>query len=130
MGGLGSYNFDTHNVQRFACKNRDSCYSYPSGTLNDGCNDLKNCSYAWNEGDVEVNPGHSYEIPYMVLTPTKNEVNNLLVSVGISSSHIGFATLRLEPQWMIMGHSAGTAASILIKNGNANNVHGIDLDEL
>ena len=128
--GLGSYNFDTHNVQRFACPTYKSCHSRPSGSENSGCTDIDNCPYAWNEGDVQINPGHPYEIPYMILTPTKNEINNLLVPVGISSSHIGFATLRMEPQWMIMGEAAGTAANILIKNGNQNNVQGINLGEL
>ena len=128
--GMGSYNFDSHNVQRFACKNSSMCLSKPPSDLNNGCVDITDCPYAWNEGDVQVNPGHSYEIPYMVLTPTKNEVNNLLISVCISASHIGYATLRMEPQFMIMGHSAGTAATILIKNGQENDVHNIDLSEL
>eukprot|EP01084_Bolivina_argentea_P048559 89456_1 len=126
--GLGSYNFDAHNVQRFACKNASMCLSKPPSNLNNGCNDINNCAYAWNEGDVQVRPPQ-YEIPYMVLTPSKNEVNNLLVSVGVSSTHIGYASIRMEPNFMILGHSAGTAATILIKN-NIDNVHDIDLGEL
>ena len=85
--------------------------------------------YVFNEGDVEINPG-IYQIPYMILTPSKDELNNLLVPVGISSSHIGYATLRLEPQWMIMGHACGTAANILLQTNNQYNVQNIDFSKL
>eukprot|EP01083_Nonionella_stella_P132424 402631_1 len=128
--GMGSFNFDAHNVQRFACVNASMCWSRPEQNASNGCADVNDCAYAWNEGDVEINPGITYQIPYMVLTATPGEANNLLVSVGVSASHIGYSTLRMEPQFMIMGHAAGTAASILIKHGNPNSVHSIDFNLL
>ena len=123
--GLGSYNFDSHNNQRFACPNVTVCKSQP---INETFS-TDSGWYVFNEGDIQINPG-IYEIPYMIITPNKDEINNLLVPVGISSSHIGFSTLRLEPQWMIMGHAAGTAANILIETNNQYNVQNIDLSKL
>lgn len=87
--GLFSYNIDTHNAQRF-----------PQGT------------YVRNEGDVEVfgnlGPG---QMPYRMIIPPKASATNVLAPVPCSASHIGFGTIRLEPQWMILGQSAGLAAA-------------------
>jgi hypothetical protein len=49
-----------------------------------------------------------YQIPYGVLLPEK--VENLLVPVAASSTHVGFCALRLEPIWMSLGEAAGHAA--------------------
>jgi hypothetical protein len=49
-----------------------------------------------------------YQIPYGVLVP--REMDNLLVSGAVSSSHVGFCALRLEPIWMSLGQAAGYAA--------------------
>lgn len=53
-----------------------------------------------------------YMIPYGVLTP-KN-VTNLLVPVAVSSSHVGFCALRLEPCWISLGQASGHAANLAI----------------
>ncbi len=49
-----------------------------------------------------------YQIPYGVLVP--REIDNLLVAGAVSSSHVGFCALRLEPIWMSLGQAAGHAA--------------------
>ncbi|MEA3208400.1 MAG: hypothetical protein QOE70_1457 [Chthoniobacter sp.] len=49
-----------------------------------------------------------YQIPYGVLVPP--DVENLLVPVAASSSHVGFCALRLEPIWMSLGQASGHAA--------------------
>jgi hypothetical protein len=90
--GMGSYNSDSHNVQRFAT---------PEGN-------------AENEGDMQV-PVQPYEIPYRVIVPKKSEALNLLVPVCFSASHV--ASLRMEPQYMILGQAAGVAASLAIRGG-------------
>ena len=52
-----------------------------------------------------------YQIPYFALVP--REVDNLLVPTAVSSSHVGFCALRLEPIWMVLGQAAGHAAAIV-----------------
>lgn len=43
-------------------------------------------------------------------------VDNLLLPVPVSGSHIGFSTLRMEPCWMAIGQAAGITASISIQD--------------
>ncbi|MDE7436880.1 MAG: FAD-dependent oxidoreductase [Muribaculaceae bacterium] len=57
-------------------------------------------------------PTAVYTVPYGVIV-TK-EVDNLLLPVPVSGSHIGFSTLRMEPCWMALGQAAGAAASLAI----------------
>ncbi len=51
-----------------------------------------------------------YQIPYGVLVP--RSVENLLVPGAVSSSHVGFCALRLEPIWTSLGQAAGHAAHL------------------
>jgi FAD dependent oxidoreductase len=92
--GMGSYNSDSHNIQRI---------------VNDR-------GMVENEGDMQV-PVKPYQIPYRVMLPKRAETENLLVPVCFSASHVAYSSLRMEPQYMIMGHAAGVAASLAIKEG-------------
>lgn len=92
--GMGSYTIDSHNVQR---------YITPEG-------------FVQNEGDIGVSAKGPYPISMKSLMPKKDEVENLVVPVCISSSHIAFGSIRMEPVFMILGESATTVASIAIKN--------------
>ena len=92
--GMGSYTLDSHNVQR---------YVKPDG-------------FVQNEGDIGVRPDGPYRIAYGSIIPKKEEVTNLLVPVAMSSSHIAFGSIRMEPVFMILGQSAATAASLAILN--------------
>jgi hypothetical protein len=94
--GMGSYNSDSHNIQRV-----------PTA---DGAVE--------NEGDMQV-PVTPYQIPYRVMLPKKAESTNLLVPVCFSASHVAYSTLRMEPQYMIIGQAAGVAAKMAIENGKA-----------
>lgn len=103
--GMGSYNSDSHNVQRF----------------------VNEKGFVENEGDVEV-PVQPYQIPFRVLLPPKSEVANLLVPVCFSASHVAYSSLRMEPQYMILGHAAGVAAALAVRNGSA--VQDVDVPAL
>lgn len=61
--------------------------------------------------DVETFPG---QVPYRAILP--QGVDNLLVPVCLSSTHVAWGTIRLEPTWMNLCESAGYAASLAIQN--------------
>lgn len=90
--GMGSYPIDSHHVQRV---------STSEGVVK-------------NEGEVLtwIDP---YQLPYRIIVPKKNEAVNLLVPVCVSASHVAFSSLRMEPQYMIMGEAAGLAAKLAIE---------------
>lgn len=94
--GMGSYNSDSHNIQRVAM---------PDGSVQ-------------NEGDVQV-PVQPYEIAYRTITPKRAEAENLLVPVCLSATHAAYSSVRMEPQYMIIGQAAGVAARLAIQSGMA-----------
>ena len=103
--GMGSYNSDSHNVQRYITA--------------DG--------YIRNEGNMEVNVD-PYEIPYRMLLPKRAEADNLLVTCTFSASHVAYSTIRMEVQYMIIGEAAGRAAAISVQDNTK--VHDIDVTKL
>jgi hypothetical protein len=72
-----------------------------------------------NEGDIGVSTKGPYEIAYGSLVPKRGQCANLLVPVAVSSSHIAFGSIRMEPVFMILGQSAATAAVMAIDDGLA-----------
>jgi hypothetical protein len=54
-------------------------------------------------------------LPYSTMLPKREEVENLLVPVAISASHVAFNSVRMEPTWMTLGQSAGVAAAMAVK---------------
>ena len=96
--GMGSYNMDSHNVQRYVTR------------------DENGKAYVLNEGDIQINPGGPYQISYDSIVPKSEECQNLLVPVCVSSSHIAFGSIRMEPVFMILGQSAATAAVFAIED--------------
>jgi hypothetical protein len=65
-----------------------------------------------------------YPIPYRALTPKAEECANLLVPVSFSASHLGYASARMEPVFMMCGESAGIAACRALAEGR--DVQAID----
>ena len=104
--GMGSYGLDSHNTSRFIDEN----------------------GFIQNEGDVEVWLKKPYKIAYGAIIPQKSECQNLLVPVACSSTHIAYGSIRMEPVFMILGHSAAAAASMAIDEGCA--VQDIDRSKL
>jgi len=90
--GMGSYNMDSHNCAR---------YVTPEG-------------FVQNEGDVQESPGGPYQISYLSMVPKAGQCTNLLVPVCLSSSHIAYGSIRMEPVFMVLGQSAATAAVLAI----------------
>jgi hypothetical protein len=91
--GMGSYNSDSHNLERIV----DS----------DG--------FVRNEGDMQV-AVKPYQIPYRSILPKRTEVQNVLVPVCFSASHVAYSSMRMEPQYMIIGQAAGGAAKMAIES--------------
>ena len=58
-----------------------------------------------------------YCVPYGVIVPL--EVENLLIPVPASGTHIGFSTLRMEPCWMALGEAAGEAINVSLDQGTS-----------
>ena len=90
--GLGSYNMDSHNCQRY----------------------VDEAGHARNEGDVQIGVAGPYGISYRSVVPKAAECTNLLVPVCMSASHIGYGSVRMEPVYMILGQACGTAAALAI----------------
>jgi hypothetical protein len=104
--GMGSYTMDSHNTQR---------YMTPEG-------------YPQNEGDIGVHPKQPYQIALGSILPKKEECKNLIVPVAVSSSHIAFGSIRMEPVFMILGQSAGVIAVLALDNGV--NIYQLDYKEI
>ena len=49
------------------------------------------------------------QIPYGSIVP--EGIDDMLVPVALSASHVGFQTVRLEPTWFQLGEAAGVAAA-------------------
>jgi len=56
------------------------------------------------------------QLPYGILLP--KGIENVLVCVAVSTTHIGYGTLRLEPCYIAMGQAVGTAAHLALKYRN------------
>ncbi|MFW6371066.1 MAG: FAD-dependent oxidoreductase [Bacteroidota bacterium] len=104
--GMAAYGMDSHHVQRFVDAN----------------------GYVQNEGNVQAHVPSPFPISYRSIVPKKGECRNLLVPVCVSSTHIAFGSIRMEPVFMVLGQSAATAASLAIQTGT--DVHSVDYNSL
>jgi hypothetical protein len=91
--GLAAYGMDSHHVQRYVTKE----------------------GFVKNEGNVEAHVKGPYPISYRSIVPKEKECKNLLVPVCVSSTHIAFGSIRMEPVFMVLGQSAAIAASMAIE---------------
>ena len=102
--GLASFHMDSHHCRRVVIDGR-----------------------VVNEGDVEI-PISPYPISYRSIRPKAEQCSNLLVPVCLSSSHIAYGSIRMEPVFMILGQSAGVAVAIAHRNNSS--VQQVHYDEL
>jgi len=91
--GLGSYGTDVHEIRRI---------------VKDGV--------VTREGKVAGGRGGfgPYQIGYGAIVPKADECQNLFATFALSASHTAFASIRMEPVFMVTSQSAATAACLAI----------------
>lgn len=106
----GRYFLTQHDVQRSRSKPDAICMgSY--GTDCHGIQMIQTEDGLKLEGDFN-GAADAYEIPYRSITPFG--VKNLLVVAAISASHVAYASVRMEPVFMMLGHAGGLAAQLAL----------------
>jgi hypothetical protein len=103
--GLASYTMDSHHTSRVVVDGR---------VLAEGC--------------VEKKTPGPFPVAYRAITPRESECANLLVPVCLSSTHIAYGSIRMEPVFMLLGQSAATAAVQAIEAGSS--VQKVDYSKL
>ena len=93
---FGLYGVDVYPVRRVFGKKQDKYFVGVEGWM--------------FVGHQNGPTGEPYPIPYEAITPFEEECSNLLVPVCFSGTHLGYASARMEPVFMILGESAGIAA--------------------
>jgi hypothetical protein len=88
---LGSYALDSHPVARYAVS-----------------------GLTMIEGSIGSSVPYPFGISYRSIIPRVGECQNLFCTFALSASHIGFASIRLEPAFMMTSEAAGTAACFAI----------------
>src|SRR5690606_31671740 len=93
--GLAAYAMDSHFCQRVVVEE----------------NGVKTVR---NEGGFGHACPKPYPVSYRSIIPKREECGNLLVPLCLSSSHVAYGSIRMEPVFMILGQSAGSAAALAI----------------
>lgn len=109
---LGSYHLDIREVQR----TWRWVYEHPDPI-----------AMVVSEGYLSV-PVPVYGIGYGSLVPRRDECSNLVVAVCVSASHVAFSSIRMEPQYQMLGQAAGVAAAAAARAGVA--VQDVDVEAL
>lgn len=109
--GLAQYGIDVYPLRRIWLEKEGKYYVGLEGSM--------------FVGGAKGPTNTPYPIPYRAITPLKNECQNLLVPICLSASHVGYASARMEPVFMITGESAGIAAAQAVTENVA--VQDIDM---
>ena len=105
--GLGSYGTDVHEIRRI---------------VKDGV--------VTREGKIASGRDGAppYAVGYDAIVPKRSECENLFVTFALSSSHIAFASIRMEPVFMCSSQSAAAAAVLAMDANQA--VQDVDYAKL
>jgi len=98
--GISSFPIDSHDIQRIA--------------LDDGFIDEGTIFPVRVPGRRRV--GYASQVPYRAIVPERKECRNLLVPVALSATHVAYSSIRVEPTWIVIGHSSGVAAALAAKS--------------
>ena len=94
--GVGTYSLDSHACQRLADR-----------------------GHVTLEGNFYDTIPHAYPISYKTLTPRPEECENLLATFCVSATHVCFASVRMEPPFMVLSESAALAAHSALEEGTS-----------
>jgi hypothetical protein len=109
---LGSYHIDIREVQR----TWQWVFEHP-----------RPLAMVFSEGYLSV-PVPIYGVGLSALLPRREECANLIAAVCVSASHVAFSSIRMEPQYQMLGQAAGTAAGLAVRRDR--DLHDLDVPEL
>lgn len=93
--GLGSYSMDSHYIKYI----------------------MTSAGFLGTDGGIFKKTLTPYPISYQAIVPLRTECENIFIPVCLSASHVAYGSIRIEPTFMILGQSAGTAACLAIDFG-------------
>lgn len=93
---LARYTIDSHGVQRLATGN----------------------TARW-EGSIGGSVPYPYPVSYRSIIPRTGECANVYSTFALSASHVGFASCRMEPVFMMTSQAAATAAAFALDDNVA-----------
>jgi hypothetical protein len=103
--GLGVYSLDSHVCQRVVKDGR-----------------------VIHEGGFLLRIPGPYPIAYRALIPKADDCENVMATFCVSATHVSFASIRMEPQLMVLSESAAHAAHLALKDNKS--VQEIDVNKL
>ena len=124
--GVGSYSFDSHYVSRLVQRTGEAAQDR---VVKEGRVDLHKQQPAAAVALRGVLMDAPFAMPYDAMLPKRSEVTNVLSPVAVSATHVRYNAVRMEPTWMILGHAAGAAAALAVRDG-LGDVHDVDIAAL
>ena len=65
------------------------------------------------------NEAYRYALPAWIILPQREEVSNFFSVCGVSTTHVAFGSIRMEPTWMEFGSSAAIMAYLAERDSMA-----------